>query len=375
MQDAQAENKCLTTENESQKRSILQLKIALDEAKIEKDRSLIQMQNQVYDATSLLSTLNTEKMGWQDRLDSMQHKLNAAERQVRCLDHLTRHKLESRQDTFFNQPKRGKPVDFAPASPDVIALMRGLNEEINQTCVQLVDDLEHITTFSTQHKPRVQKVLGDHLTEMMEITWATSGYSVLLMQAVLEVFMTHWCSSIIEAFYPQRESFADLLAQLSTQTTRISPSNTICGRQIQIVQSTPDSVNFNEWVQDIIKDLGEILTIAGLRMKAQRAHFFSTETLALVKVAYHLRTAMAEKDICGGLEVVIIESGRPFEEKSMIDAYADPWMDHSHVDFVAGTSGIGLQRKVLETVHGQFHSRMEIGLKPKVILARTLQDY
>ena len=155
-------------------------------------------------------------------------------------------------------------------------------------------------------------------------------------------------------------------------------STTICGKQIQIVQSTSHSVKFNEWVQDIIKDLGEILTIARLKMKTQRAHIFSTKTLSLVKVAYDLRTAMAEKDICGGLEVVIIESGRPFEGKSMIDAHADPRQvdtDHSHVDFVAGTSGIGLQRKVLGTVHGRFHSRMEIELKPKVILARTLQDY
>ena len=223
LQDAQAENKRLTTENMSQKHSISQLKIALDEAKIEKDRSLVQMQNELHDATSLLTTLNKEKKGWQDRLDSMQHKLNASERQVRCLDHLTRHKLESRLDTHFNQPKRRKLVDSAP-SPDVIALMRGLNEEIYQTCVQLVDDLEHMTVFSTKHKPRVQKVLGDHLTEMMEgqATRASSGYNVLLMQAVLEVFMTHWCSSIIEAFYPQQESFADLLVQLSTQTTRIS---------------------------------------------------------------------------------------------------------------------------------------------------------
>ena len=134
LQDAQAENKRLTTENESQMRSISQLKIALDEAKIEKDRSLIQMQNQLHDATSLLSK---EKKGWQDRLDSMQHKLNAAERQVRCLDHLTRHKLESRQDTVFNQPKRGKLVDSALASTDVIALMRGLNEKIYHTCMQL----------------------------------------------------------------------------------------------------------------------------------------------------------------------------------------------------------------------------------------------
>lgn len=384
LRDAQEENKRLTTENKSQKRSISQLKIALDKAKNEHDHSLTQTQNQLRDATSSLNTLNQEKKGWQDKLESMQHKLSAAERHVRCLNHLTRNKLESRQDAGFNQPKRRKPYDSAPASPDIIALMRGLNEEIYQTCVQLADDLERVPEHTlsmfnaTNQKSKAQRALGDHLTMMMEnqAIKATFGYSVLLMQAVLEVFMTHWCSSIIEAFYPQQESFADLLIQLSRQTTRTSASTTVCGKQIQIFQSAPDSVKFDEWVKDIIKDLGQILTIAGLKMKNRRVILFSTKTLALVKVAYDLRTAMAEKDICGGLEVVIVESGTPFQEKIMIDAHSDPRkVDADQPHIVAGTSGIGLQRKVLETVNGQFHSKIETELKPKVILARALQDY
>jgi hypothetical protein len=131
-------------------------------------------------------------------------------------------------------------------------------------------------------------------------------------------------------------------------------------------------------VQDILKDLGHCLTIAGLRIKTPRLPLFNTKTLALVKVAYDLRTAMAEKDICGGLEVVIVPPDTPFQEKWMIDAHADrkkigSTPNQSHVDFVAGTSGIGLQRKVSETVNGLFQSRMEIELKPKVILARALK--
>ena len=151
----------------------------------------------------------------------------------------------------------------------------------------------------------------------------------------------------------------------------------VCGKQIKIIQSsTPyDNVKFNEWVKDIIKELGLFLALAGLRMKTQSAALFSTKTLALVKVAYDLRTAMAEKDICGGLEVVIIPPDTPFQEKWMMDAHADPRKvdtDQSREDFVAGTSGIGLQRKVTERVGGQFQSKMEIELKPKVILARAL---
>ena len=117
-------------------------------------------------------------------------------------------------------------------------------------------------------------------------------------------------------------------------------------------------------------------------MKIQSAAtLFPKKTLTLVQIAYNLRTAMAEKDICGGLEVVVVPPDTPFQEKWMMDAHVDPrkvvvdsTTDRSpvEVDFVAGTTGIGLQRKVLETVDGEFQSRMEMELKPKVTLARTL---
>ena len=221
LRDVQAENKRLTSENQAQQRSISQLKISLGEAKHEQDDSLTKMKNQLRFATSSLIVLKEEKKGWQDKLDSMQHKLYAAERQVRCLDHLTRHKLESRQEAGYGQPKRRGQFASTSASTDIIGAMGALNEEIYQTCVQFVDGLERTTVFSTIHKSQVQKVLGDRLATMMEdqAKKSTSGYNMLLMQTVLEVFMAHWCWSIIEAFYPQQESFADLLVQLSAQPT------------------------------------------------------------------------------------------------------------------------------------------------------------
>ena len=225
LRDVQAENKRLSSENQAQQRSISELKIALGQAKHEQENS-VQINNQLHVATSSLTALNKEKKGWQDKLDSMQHKLSAAERQVRCLDHLTRHKLESRQEAGYGQPKRRGQSSSIPASTDVIGAMRALNEEIYQTCVQLVEGLERTALFSTSQKPQVRKVLGDYLTAMLEDQAKkkanSGGYNMLLMQTVLEVFMTHWCSSIIEAFYPQQESFADLLVELSAQTAKTS---------------------------------------------------------------------------------------------------------------------------------------------------------
>ena len=218
LRDVQAENNRLISENEPQQRLISQLEIALDEleAKHEQDYSLTQIQ--LCDATSSLNLLNKEKKGWQDKLDSMQHKRSAAERQVRCLDHLTRYKLESRQKAAHGQPKRRGLFLPTPASTDIIGAMHALNKEIYQTCVQFVEGLERTSISSTKYKWQVQGVLGDHLTAMMEdhATRTTPGYNMLLMQTVLEVFMTHWCSSIIEAFYPQQESYRFVDSTLGT---------------------------------------------------------------------------------------------------------------------------------------------------------------
>ena len=223
LRDLEAENDRLISENQPQQRSISQLKIAIDEVnKHEQDHSMTQLKNQLHDATSSLIILNKEKKEGQDKLDSMQHTLGATERQIRCLDHLTRHKLESRQEAGYSQPSRRRlsVPRTIPPSMEVIKEMHALNKAIYRTCAKVVDGLERTNNCSMEYKSLAQNVLGDHLTAMMEdqAKKTTTGYNILLMQTVLEVFMTYWCSSIIEAFYPQQESFTDLLIQLSTQT-------------------------------------------------------------------------------------------------------------------------------------------------------------
>ena len=120
LRDVKAENKHLTDENQSQQRSISQLRTSLDEAKQAQENSSAQIKNQLRVATTSLTILNKEKKGWQDKLDSMQHKLSIAERQVRCLDHLTRYKFESRQEAAYGQLERRGPFASTPASTDVI---------------------------------------------------------------------------------------------------------------------------------------------------------------------------------------------------------------------------------------------------------------
>jgi FtsZ-binding cell division protein ZapB len=171
-----------------------------------------------------LRKLTAEKRGWQEQLDTMHHKVVQAERQVRCLDHLTRGKLEAREGSIFGLTKRTKlaMTQRQPGS-EVVKAFSDLNEEILQAANLLVENLDrtHYYLSTTELSSKAEKVVGTHVTQMLKTQSSskTSGFQQLLMTVVLEVFFVHWCSAIIEGHYPKRTTFADLLVELSqTQT-------------------------------------------------------------------------------------------------------------------------------------------------------------
>ena len=68
--------------------------------------------------------------------------------------------------------------------------------------------------------------------------------------------------------------------RLSFDPVFLIGSSAICGKQIKIIQSdssTHSDVKFNEWVKDIVDELGLFLTMAGLRMKSQCGTLFFHE--------------------------------------------------------------------------------------------------
>ncbi|KAF8163671.1 hypothetical protein B0H34DRAFT_857099 [Crassisporium funariophilum] len=358
--------------------------VRLNAESVKQERALKALRTELIDATRTASELRKEKNGWQEQLDTMQHKLSQAERQIRSLDNLTRLKLEARQEVAYGPAKKiAKFLSTAPSS-DIIGAVNALNEEIFQSALLLVENLERTTTFVPSSTAQVKRDLGDRLTAMLEAQAAkkTTAFGLLLMQVVLEVFFVQWCSAIIEANYPKQDSFADLLIELSAKssiTTHVG-TGVFCGRHTQVIQthSTPAATNvkFSEWSKDIVKDLSLVLMVGGLRMRPNRADLFNSKILALVKAAYDLRTGMAERDICGGLELCVIAPDTPFSTMRMQDSHADPRKPAAtgyQMDCIVGTSALGLHKKVTEkAVDGSFQTKFDVVLKPKVVLARVL---
>ena len=101
----------------------------------------------------------------------------------------------------------------------------------------------------------------------------------------------------------------------------------------------------------------------------------------LLKLAYNLRLALAERDICGGLEIATPAPDAPFHPQFMEDAEEsvlqksrkkkvdNPGLSWVDGDYIAGTSGIGLKR----TLNGQ-PGVYEMVVKPKVSLIRVLES-
>jgi hypothetical protein len=182
------------------------------------------MSSELKRAQTELRKLTAEKRGWQEQLDTMHHKVVRAERQIRCLDHLTRAKLEARAEEVHGAPKRTKlALSQTRSGEEVISAVKDLNEEILQAASLLIENLDRTRFYGSMTEPsnKAEKVVGVHATEMLKAQAGTSaqGFRQLLMLVVMEVFLVHWCEAIIDGFYPKRPSFADLLVELSSHTT------------------------------------------------------------------------------------------------------------------------------------------------------------
>ena len=123
------------------------------------------------------------------------------------------------------------------------------------------------------------------------------------------------------------------------------------------------------WAADAFDDLSDILMIGGLSVSSQDQILSMIQDL--FKLAYDIRVALAERDICR-VELVVVGPGTPFHPK---------WMDESHtmmgkgtmemlskMEPIIGTTSVGLKRMAKATKDDE----KPYLVKPKVVTARVL---
>ncbi|KAH9484480.1 hypothetical protein JR316_0003962 [Psilocybe cubensis] len=362
----------LLAENEVQRQTISSLRTEVNNSEME------------------LTAIKQEKQKWQGQLDAMHHRVARAERRGRWLDNLTQSKVESRMEGAYGPTRRSaKAAALKTASAEVVGAVVALNEEILQTANQLVESIErsHIVG-SNASILRSKAVVGETITRMMQ-QQQSGNLRYLLVQVALETFMVHWCTQIIEGSYPRRQSFADLLIDLSSQTSNPSSGYVVtsstavrCGKINILDMSTNMTSQFRTWITEIAQDLFKILSAGSLRMKLTKGDVLTSKLLMLVKMAYDLRTALAEKDICGDLDIAVVSLDYPFQGKWMEEAHCDTMRNKkaspasgatAEQGLVAAISGFGLQRSPADANGKASTSDPDMILKPKVVLAHVLE--
>ncbi|KAJ3515506.1 hypothetical protein NLJ89_g1714 [Agrocybe chaxingu] len=332
--------------------------LALDKHRLA-DR-LSQVEGELKDSKIQVLTLKKEKQTWQEQLDTMHNKMVGAERRMRHLDNLTHAKLDARQDGAFGTTGRSKLLaNSREMSGEVLSAVIKFNEEVSQTASLLAERLERLPNnrsfFIGSSPARTKQVLGEKVLALLEAQARDRmpKMHLPLMQTVLEVFLVHWSVAIIDASYPKQQTFADVLVELSSGRT-MSASSTgtqiICGRRVQILQPEVKTPSFENWATDVIRDLIPVLQTGGVQMSSPSVSLFTSKVKTLIQLAYELRLAMAEKDICG-VEIMSFSPETVFLSKYMDNAHeivgrkkAPVKRTSTEAEYIAGTSGLGLQR-------------------------------
>ncbi|TFK30165.1 hypothetical protein FA15DRAFT_663539 [Coprinopsis marcescibilis] len=385
-----------------------------------------------------LSKTYEEPLVMRDRLDQANFKLRKAERRNRYVDDSDRWKADAKyrkkkQDAgalLFGFPtyeadapkddvlkeRRGAQGLIAKSVEEVVGMMKQFNHGVFNTSAIISDfifnrGVRH-ASVSTAQAERARKVLGPRAVKLvLDNLPETEKLKPLLAQFIMQIFLVFWCNSIIEAWYPKQATFAEFLVDICSKI-KVGDNRNICGTKTMITQThTRDSVNlFSEWVQDILDDLHEIISVFGWTMKGYdpKEHGIRgslkvrNALLDLVKEAYDLRTAMAEVSTSGDVDLAIISCDTPFKSTFMDDecadqrtkkvvVRADTSSDDSDDDVggfkaaerrmrvlyerVVGTTGLGLQREVMKPHPGGLMKRdIDMVLKPRVVLEQSLLE-
>ncbi|RXW22798.1 hypothetical protein EST38_g3046 [Candolleomyces aberdarensis] len=375
---------------------------------------------QVTDFTDVIASNDSEISSLREELDQAHFKLRKAERRNRYVDDSDRWKADAKYrkkqkdaaTMLFGFPsyepdeagdeilkeRRGAQGLVVKSVSVVTGMMNRFNEELFQTAASCSDLVENQgfekASMSTSSRERADRVLGTRLVSMILPTIPRNRpLNPIAVQITIQAFLVHWCNSIIEAWYPKQPTFAEFLVDVASKL-KVGTNTNICGKNTVITQKhTRESDNlFGDWVEEIIEDLCDVLSIFGWKIggyspgKKLSTLAIHTRLLSLVKDAYDIRTAMAEVSTSGDIDLVIVSCDTQFNQQIMEDAYGDrrttPRKDlgteepEGTFEDVVATTGIGLQREILKPheLLELITRDIEMVLRPRVVLEYTLLE-
>ncbi|PPQ65652.1 hypothetical protein CVT24_011806 [Panaeolus cyanescens] len=300
----------------------------------------------------------------QEELNHSRQLFVNSQRRIQYLTEATYHRIDLEADRELPTPPKPQPQTEIPSPPNPAAVqaVRALNDYIGQSSSNVAGWLEQTPVDAFVGQERAKRVLGDRLTGMLERRKSRllKGENSLLLRVVLDVFLVHWSSSIINGCYPRPKKLYDHLQATAGSIPTSGSSSSIDSKLafsddgifalIASIRSDHSPVDLNTWLHDIYADFSLIMSTIGLRFKPKHASSLISVLQTIIDKSYELRFALAEREKCGYLETITISPDTEFLSSCMSDIYrsskVDSMLENSipQGSIVLGTCSIGLQQ-------------------------------
>ena len=223
---------------------------------------------------------------------------------------------------------------------------------------------------------------------MMETQKPEPEVNPLLVQVVLEMYLVHFCFSMIEPWFLGSRETSDFLATIYNEVRRAGEfivvryglpliffpeAQSVSGRWRALTRAQIRPISAT-WRDEFMMGLGNIFKIADWTIEGQdNLIAFEQKLPAIFKAIEDLRVALGEKVTSIDLEVNVASPNAVFNHRWMEDGYGDARQGNTKKsgESIAGTTGIGL-KKVIPSPSGE--EMFENVLSPKVVLVSTLQE-
>ncbi|PPQ64189.1 hypothetical protein CVT24_008563 [Panaeolus cyanescens] len=258
-----------------------------------------------------------------------------------------------------------------------------LNDEIFQAAASLGETIVHQVHGLTEEDMNrlyneVMQMIGEPVTRMLvdEGQKPNAEANPLLVQSVLQIFMTNVCSSKIELWVPNDPKISDFFTAVYMNIQN-AEEPAVSGRWRALTQAHTRPFT-DGWKEDLISRMMKVFKVASWRTpdKNQRVSF-EGKLVPIFKAVEDLRIALGEKITSSDIHVSLVPPNSRFDASWMDDAFADARakpVQGGPAQRVVGTTGFGLKKAIVGKRSPSGELMFESVLAPKVTLESTLNE-
>ncbi|KAF9047639.1 hypothetical protein BJ165DRAFT_1115077 [Panaeolus papilionaceus] len=258
-----------------------------------------------------------------------------------------------------------------------------LNDEIFQAAVSLGESITHEPHGMTEVDAsrmygEVLQLIGEPITRMLveEGRKPNADPNPLLVQVVLQIFMTQLCASKIEQWVPNDPKISKFFEAVYNNV-QYAEEPAVSGRWRALTQTHTRPIT-QGWKEGLISSLMNIIKIAAWKMPDKEHRMsFEAKLVSIFKAVEDLRIAIGEKITSADIRVSLVPPQSLFEASWMDDELTDARAKVSStepIQCVVGTTRFGLKKLINGRWGLSGEPLYESILSPKVALESTLKE-